>query len=375
MGVFGEVLGTLKDNKQRRLQGDAIAIPWSLPRLSGVLPGIEKSRYNLVSASPKAGKTMLADYLYVYQPIEWKIANPDSNITPKIFYFSLEVSTDAKIKAAMCYRLFKQHNIVISPQRLSSVFGGYILDDEVEGIISSAEFKEWFEKFESMVTFYENIRNPYGIYKVIKDYAEHPDNGHYEEKLMNWQNKDGTYTKKKVKGRYVAHNPDEYVIVIVDHISLLQPEKDKNLHQSIGQFSSDFCLQMRDKWGYIPTIVQQQSADSSRAQFNYKGDTVLEKIKPDQEGLADNKYTARDVDLMISLFNPARYNLDKYNNINLKQIGDNHREFVINLNRNGESNAAIQLFFLGASSYFSELPKQLGEEDYKYIKNLTDKSR
>jgi hypothetical protein len=328
-----------------------------------------------VSASPKAGKTMLADFLYVYQPIEWKIAHPESNITPKIFYFSLEVSIDAKIKAAMCYKLFKDYNVVISPQKLSSVFGGYILDDEVEKIIFSDEFKNWFRQFESMVTFYDNIRNPYGIYKTIKDYAERPDIGYYESKEIDWQEKDGTYVKKKVKGRYIPRNPDEYVIIIVDHISLLQPEKGATLHQAIGQFSSDYCLQMRDKWGYIPTIVQQQSADSSRAQFNYKGDTVLEKIKPDQEGLADNKYTARDVDLMVSLFNPARYNLDKYNDINLNLIGDNHREFAINLNRNGESNAAIQLFFLGASSFFAELPKTMGSEDYSHIKNLIDKSK
>jgi len=375
VSAFNRVLNTLKDNKQKRLKGDKIAIPWSLPRLSTVLPGIEKARYNLVSASPKAGKTMLADFLYVYQPIEWKIANPDSNIIPKIFYFSLEVSINSKIKAAMCYKLFKDYNVVISPQKLGSVFGGYILDDQVEEIISSVEFQEWFYKFESMVTFYDSIRNPYGIYKVIKDYAEHPDVGYYEKKLIDWQNKDGTYTKKEVKGQYIARNPDEYVIVIVDHISLLQPEKDKTLHQSIGQFSSEFCLQMRDKWSYIPVIVQQQSADSSRAQYNYKGDTVLEKIKPDQEGLADNKYTARDVDLMISLFNPTRYNLEKYNGLDLTQIGDNHREFVINLNRNGESNAAIQLFFLGQSSFFSELPKALGPEDYGYIKNLINKSK
>ena len=54
MSVFEGVLGTLQNNKQRRLQGDIISIPWSLPRLSTVLPGIEQGRYSLVSASPKA---------------------------------------------------------------------------------------------------------------------------------------------------------------------------------------------------------------------------------------------------------------------------------------------------------------------------------
>ena len=58
MSVFEGVLETLQENKQRRLKGDIISIPWSLPRLSRVLPGIEQGRYNLISASPKAGKCL-----------------------------------------------------------------------------------------------------------------------------------------------------------------------------------------------------------------------------------------------------------------------------------------------------------------------------
>jgi hypothetical protein len=127
---------------------------------------------------------------------------------------------------------------------------------------------------------------------------------------------------------------------------------------------------MRDKWKYIPVIVQQQSADSSRAQFNYRGDTIIDKIRPDSEGLADSKYTSRDVDLMISLFYPKRYNIEKYEDIDLTRIGDSHREFMINLNRNGISNASIQLFFLGSSSYFEEFPRGINEFDYNRYEQI-----
>lgn len=372
---FDHALSSIVRNKERRLEGDVIAIPWSLPRLATVLPGIEQGRYNLISASPKAGKTQLTDFLYVYQPIEWLINNPDSNISLKIFYFSLEVSIQSKYDAAMSYKLFKDHGIVISPQKLRSVFGGYILDDEVEEIIRSSSFKEWFNKFESIITYYDNVRNPYGIYNAVKSYAEHPDNGSYTYKPTNWQNKDGSYEVRDVIDKYIPVRPDEYVIVIIDHISLLQAEKNKNLHQSISQFSSEYCLRMRDRWGYIPVIVQQQTADSSKAQFNYRGDTVLDKIKPDPEGLADNKYTSRDADLMLSLFHPARYNIEDYKGINLANIGDSHRELMINLNRNGISNASIQLMFLGTSSYFAELPKEVDNNVEESIININNKAK
>lgn len=367
--LYEDVLSELSNNKKKRQSGDVISIPWSLPRLSTVLPGIEQGRYNLISASPKAGKTQLADFLYVYQPVEWIINNPSSNISLKIFYFSLEVSKESKIKAAICYKLFKDYGIVISPQKLSSIFSNYVLDDKIESIIQSQEFKSWFDKFNSIVTYYDTIRSPFSIFNVVKSYAEHTSNGYYTTKTINWQNDDKTYSLREVRDKYIPTKPSEYVIVIIDHIGLLQTGPNETLHQAIGKFSSEYCLEMRDRWKYIPVVVQQQSADSSRAQFNYRGDTIIDKIRPDSEGLADNKYTARDVDLMISLFYPKRYNLDDYEEIDLKRIGDNHREFMINLNRNGISNASIQLFFLGSSSYFEELPKKMTEFDYLRYEN------
>jgi len=368
--LYNNVLGELENNKHRRKSGDAIAIPWSLPRLSTVLPGIEQGRYNLISASPKAGKSQMTDFLYVYQPLEWILKNPNSDITVKIFYFSLEVSKETKIKAAMCYKLYADHGIVISPQKLSSIFESYILDDKVEEIIKRESFQNWFRKLEETVTFFDTIRSPNSIFHLVKSYAEHPNNGKYTYKEIPWQNEDGTYSQRTVRDKYIPVRPNEYVIVIVDHIGLLQTGQGETLHQAIGKYSSEYCLEMRDRWNYIPIVVQQQSADSSRAQFNYRGDTIIDKIKPDSEGLADNKYTSRDCDLMVSLFYPKKYNIDKYEGIDLDRIGDSHREFMINLNRNGISNAGIQLFFLGSSSHFSEFPRTMTEFDYNNYEHI-----
>ena len=317
--------------------------------------------------------TQLADFLYVYQPVEWIDNNPTSDITLKIFYFSLEVSKENKIKAAMCYKLYKDYGILISPQKLSSIFSNYILDDKIEEIIKSEKFSSWFTKFNSIVTYYDSIRSPNSIFHLIKSYAEHPSNGKYTYKTISWQNEDKTYTPREVRDKYIPARPNEYVIILVDHISLLQTSTGETLHQTINRFSNEYCLEMRDKWKYIPTIVQQQSADSSRAQFNYRGDTIIDKIKPDSEGLSDSKYTARDVDLMISLFYPKRYNIPNHEGVDLNRIGDSHREFMINLNRNGISNASIQLLFLGSSSYFEELPRELSEFDYLRYEDIIKK--
>lgn len=364
--MIDRVIQRLKDNRDRRLRGEVIAIPWSLPRLSRVLPGIVQGRYNLISASPKVGKTQLCDFLYVYQPVEWLMNNRNSSIKLKILYFSLEISKEEKINQVISYKLFRDYGIIISPQNLQSMFDGYILDEKILSIIESTTFKSWLNEFKNIVEYNDEIKNPFGIYNVVKSYAE--SHGHYEYKEMDWQNPTtGQYEKKRVIDRYIPDNPNEYVIILVDHISLLIPEKGESLRDAMGRFSSEYCLKMRDRFNYIPTVVQQQAGDSEKQEFTSIGKTIVDKLKPSQDSVADNRTVPRDVNLMISLFWPARYGIAEYNNWDLARIGHNHRELIINLNRNGISSASIDLMFLGACNYFAELPREPNERVYQQI--------
>ena len=70
---------------------------------------------------------------------------------------------------------------------------------------------------------------------------------------------------------------------------------------------------------------------------------------------------------MISLFSPALYGLSEYEGWDLARIGKNHRELMVNLNRDGISNASVQLMFLGACNYFAELPREPNEKVYQQI--------
>lgn len=376
--MIERVIKKLEDNRQRRIDGKVISIPWSLPRLSSVLPGIVQGRYNLLSANSKVGKTQVCDFLYMYQPVEWYLANRDKGVSVKIFYFSLEMSKDEKITAVISYKLFKDYGIIISPENLQSMFSGYILDDKVLKIIKSDKFQQWLADFESIVTFYDDTRNPFGIYNTVKTYAEK--NGSYVYKEKEFQNPDTKlFEKQRVIDYYVPNDPDEYVIFIIDHISLLTPEKGETLRDAIGRFSSEFCLRLRDRYNYIPVVVQQQAASSEQQEFTKSGGTIIDKLKPSPDGLGDNKTTARDCSLMLSLFWPARYGIKQYgghegNQWDLARVGHNHRELFINLNRNGISSASIDLMFLGACNYFAELPRDPTERVYQQIAEYNAKT-
>lgn len=369
--IYNRVKKTISDNKAIREAGGYVAIPWDLPRLSTVLPGIQRAKLIGVTASSKVGKSQLTDFLFLHQPYEFYLNNPNSNIKPRIFYFTLEMSKESKIMAVLSYKLYRDYGVNISPERLLSVFKDDILDDKVLEHIN--KYESFFEEFEERVTFIDNIRNPTGIYKYMVKYAE--ENGIWSMKEMDWE-ENGKIIKKHVKDYYIPNDPEELVIVVVDHISLLNVERiggtQLTLHQAMSKFSSDYCLYMRDKLKYTIVLVQQQSAEQEKKEF-YKGQNTIDKQKPTADGLADNKLVGRDLNLLIGLFAPYRYKELKYEGYDLTILKDNYRELSIILNRDGKANASVDLFFDGAVNYFRELPKPDDTKElykvYQYCKN------
>lgn len=355
--ISRKVIESLQNNRDKRLRGDVIAIPWDLPRLSKLLPGVERGKYVLISASPKGGKSQLTDFLYVLQPIEW-VMKSKTNTKLKILYFSLEMSSSSKILQAISYKLNKDYGISISPQYLRSTFGGYILNENILRVIQSREFQTWLSKFESYISYFDDIRSPDRIHAFVKGYAE----------------KHGTYVKDgDIIQEYIPNDPNEHIIIITDHLSLLSPDAGETLHNAMYKYSAHHCLEFRDRFGYTVVNVIQQSADSNKQQFTTRGESILEKIRPSPDGVADCRLVVRDCDLMISLFNPFSYNIEEYAGIDLKRLGPWHRELYVNLNREGLSNASIELYFNGAVNEFMELPRDMDETTYKLIQNKVNK--
>jgi len=366
---YRKVIEDIKNNKKRRLEGKLNCIPWrSFPKLCTKIPGIEQEQYVIVTANSKVGKTQLADFLYVLEPYKFIKDNPDCGIKLKIFYFSLEISRKKKLISLLTNKIYNETGKIIDAQNINSKFDNYILEDDIEQLIE--KYIPYFDEFEKTVSIIDNIRNPFGIYKYMRTYAE--THGKYVKKEIEIIDEYGNVKNELVNDYYVPNDPDEYVIVLTDSANLLAPENGGNLHQAMSKFSSDYCLHMRDKWKYTVVNIQQQAAEQEKQQFNNFGGSITNKLRPSADGLGDNKLTGRDCNLMFGLFAPHRYEIKTYNGYDIERLKDNYRELNVLFNRDGGGFFTDDLLFSGAVNHFEEAPREIrGDEEYsKLLKRI-----
>ena len=297
-------------------------------------------------------KTQIADWLFLYNTIT-QIIDDNLNIKLKIFYFTLEMSKEEKMLSAFSNILYVKEGIRLSPKELKSTQKNKILSQEVIDIIQ--KYKPYFEKIQEIVEFIDDVRNPTGIYYFIKEYADKNGIQHTKEVEFT-DNKTGEISMKEIDDYYEPHDPEEYVMVLIDHISLITKEKEGgrslSLHESITKLSSKYLVILRNKYNYIPVVIQQQAA-AQESLDNFKSN----KLKPSLDGLGDCKLTQRDANVILGLFSPFRHEIPTYLNYDVRFFRDKIRFLEIIGGREGGGGTMCPLYFDGAVNYFKELPK------------------
>lgn len=296
-------------------------------------------------------KTQIADWLFVYNTIQ-QVIEKGLNIRLKIFYFTLEMSKEEKMLSAFSNILYVKEGVRVAPKDLRSTKADKILTQETLDLI--ARYEPYFNKIEEIVEFIDDIRNPTGIFKFVDEYAK--ENGTVHSRVVEFKNnKTNEIIKNEVFDYYEPHDTEEYVMVFIDHVSLLATEKNDgrqmNLHETIVKLSSDYLIRLRNRYGYIPVIVQQQAA-AQESVDNMKAN----RLRPTMDGLGDCKLTQRDANVIIGLFSPFRHEIKEYQGYDVMIFKDNIRFMEILGGREGGGGTICPLYFDGAVNYFKELP-------------------
>lgn len=365
------VLQNLKDRRQRILEGKLNCIPSPFTRFSEDFIGIEQSCYYTITSFTKGGKSQFTSYTFIYKPLLFcYFANSDIKL--KILYFPLEETPERIMQRFISWLLFdfSKGKIRVSPRDLRSTKGA--VSQEVLDIIASDEIQDILKYFEECVLFPEESGNPTGIYKYCVKYAK--EHGTVYTKPGEFKDELGKTYEKPVFDRYEQDNPNEYRLIIIDTINLIDTEKGMTLKQSMDKLSEYCAKYLRNKYHYSPVIIQQQA-------FESEGNEALKlgRVRPSVAGLGDSKYTSRDSNVVLGLFSPFRFALRDYEGYDITKFKDNIRFLEMIVNRDGEMGGLCPLFFDGAVCNFEELPlptdKTNIDKVYRYIQALRNTNK
>lgn len=311
-------------------------------------------------------KTQFASDVFMFEPLMYCYENRGRNgVKLKIIYFPLEETEDRITERFMSWLLYRLRGIRISPRDLRSTTSA--VPQETLDTLESDEFKDILDYFEQCVIIPDEAGNPTGIYKYCIRYAEEHGTVHYRKGSR--KDEFGNVQEVEVFDRYEQDDPDEYRLVVIDTINLIDTERGMTMKQSMDKLSEYLAKYLRNRYHYSPVVIQQQAFEQeSNEAFK------LGRIRPSVAGLGDSKYTSRDSNVVLGLYSPFRFGQENCEGYDIKRLRDNFRLLEVIVNRDGEMGGLCPLFFDGAVCSFTELPhpKLTAEltKVYKYAESI-----
>lgn len=358
------VIAGLEERRERLLNGQLNRIPSPFERFSNDFIGIEQSCYYTITSFTKGGKSQFTSFTFIYKPLMFCYYTK-ADIDIKILYFPLEETPERIMQRFISWLLydFSKGEIYISPKDLRSTVNP--LSQDILDVINSEEIQDIIKYFEDHIVFPDEPGNPTGIYKYCVRYAE--EHGKVYTKTGKYKDEFGVTQERQVFDRYEQDHPNEYRLVIIDTINLIDTERGMTLKQSMDKLSEYCAKYLRNRYHYSPVIIQQQA-------FDQEGNEAFKigRIRPSVAGLGDSKYTSRDSNVVLGLFSPFRFAIREYEGYDISKLKDNIRFLEMIVNRDGEMGGLCPLYFDGAVCHFSELPKPDSpqiQQVYKFIQN------
>jgi hypothetical protein len=228
-----------------------------------------------------------------------------------------------------------------------------ISDEHYNLVVKSLDY---FDEMEDILKISDIPTNPTGIFHDQLKYAASVGTG--------------LTADYKIEGDYVPNDPNLYNLLVIDHISLIKKERGFNTKDLIDKLS-EYLIILRNKCGVTPVVVQQ---------LNRAGNDPIRmktgKMEPMLSDFKDSGNTIQDSNVVLSLFSPARYEMETHRNYkiapNIGGLNSRYRSLQILKNRDGEADKTIGLQFLGEVGHFSELPPSsiITESDYVNINSV-----
>ena len=364
-----EVLQTIKENKQKVIDGYINCIPNPFNGMKKYFSGIFPGALVCITAETSVGKTSLAKYIYVFSVADYILSlKNQSDLDYVCYWFGLEESVEEFDISIIQYALAKYYNVNKTQDELLSRINP--LDEETIKLIESNIIQDYFNLVKKFIIFDDRTSNPTGIYKQCRNLSY--SRGKHINKTI--ETKDGPI---EVYSHYRPNNANEIVAVVIDNVNILEPEKNDlgiplDLSGSIDRMVNSYARkQMSKHWNWHICCVQQQQMAAGDLNHFKAG-----RLEPEPQKLGDNIKVARSYQVILGLFSPYKHKLNNYYSYQIVEsdkspgLEDCFRSIHMCKNRFGRTGVAEPIFFNPKGFSFESLPKP---DDKLAISNFINK--
>lgn len=323
-------------------EGKNIGLSIGLPKLEMYMDGLLPGTSYLIAAQSGVGKSTFSLYAFIYRPLMDYIKGQEVDRDPHFIMFNLEMTQEqiyAKLLSMYVYEHFGEQ---ITFKELFSRGKDTRLSDERYELVKQCD--KFLDLLDDRLIFHDSVL-----------YSER-----YKNCVIKDLQKFGTFTQD---GDYIPNNPDQLIVVMIDHMSLCRASNGRSKKEEMDLISS-YSVQMRNRYNISPIHIMQFNRNANNPE-RLKQDMQ----EPDSSDFKDSAAMYEDSQVVIALHSPIKFKRSSYRGYNIKELAHNFVACILLKSRFGTSDIAIGLGYYGDCSIFKELPRADQINDYERLKS------
>lgn len=317
--------------------------------------GFNPSEQILILSGTGAGKTRLTIGLCVLECIKYMSKNPDK-MQAVIVINSLELNELEVYIIIVIHLMYERLGKTYTREQIISYREDNTLNEEFLNDLE--KIKKQVSYFASNVTIVTNCNTVSSWYsyclKVLGKLGE----------IKN--------------DEYFPKNPKILPIFITDTVNAFTLAKGESKQEAIKKWSNECCkINLRNFYKACVINVQQLSKASQTTQYTNKGERIEEKYRPTAEDAKDARDTADDSNTVIGLFNPNKFNLNRWEEIDISPFKKNVLFFYHLKTNFSEMIDPFAMYVDLNTLQFEEIPDKNKHNDLfkKFIENKVVKNK
>lgn len=336
------IVQNLYTNIDNGLKGLNKGLSTGLPKLDEITGGVQRSTYYTIFGLSGTGKSALLSYCYFYRLLK---DNPNKDIL--IILYSLEVSAEIVYAKLLSLYLYETYGLIVPFMELLSK-SKTLTEERYKYVLMG---KEWLESIENKFIVFDKALNAKKLYHSL---------------LPILQSK-GILERQGDREVFIPNDPEQLIVVALDHASILNPSDGRTLKQEMD-LVSQYLLSLRNKYGISPVVLMQQNREASTVERR-----KMEMSEPELSHTKDSSNIVQDSEIVLAVYSPIKdkcVNYRGYKVLGEGGLGDVLKSVIVLKNRYGIADKVVPMAFMGSIGKFEELPKYEDIVDISYYQNI-----